>query len=86
MAGRKAEALKTLADLESLAERRYSSPVRSACIYAGLGDKERAFEWLEKGYVGRSDHLTQLKTEPMFDSLRSEPRFGDLMRRVGLPQ
>jgi tetratricopeptide (TPR) repeat protein len=86
MAGRKSETLKTLADLEALAKRRYSSPVRIACIYVGLGDKERAFEWLEKGYVGRSDHLTQLKTEPMFDSLRSDPRFGDLLRRVGLPQ
>jgi serine/threonine protein kinase/tetratricopeptide (TPR) repeat protein len=86
MAGRKSEALKTLADLEALANRRYSSPVRIACVYAGLGDKERAFEWLEKGYAGRSDHLTQLKTEPMFDSLRSDLRFADLLRRVGLPQ
>ncbi len=86
MAGRKSEALKTLADLEALADRRYSSPVRIACVYAGLGDKERAFEWLEKGYAGRSDHLTQLKTDPMFDRLRSDPRFADLLRRVGLPQ
>ena len=86
MAGRKAEALKTLAELESLAERRYSSPVRIACIYAGLGDKERAFEWLEKGFAGRSDHLTQLKTECMFDSLRTDRRFPDLLRRVGLTQ
>jgi serine/threonine protein kinase/tetratricopeptide (TPR) repeat protein len=85
-AGRKAEALKTLADLEALAARRYSSPVRNACIYSGLGDKERAFEWLEKGYEGRSDHLTQLKTECMFDSLRSDPRFADLLRRIGLQQ
>ena len=86
MAGRKAEALKTLADLEALAARRYSSPVRNACIYSGLADKERAFEWLEKGYEGRSDHLTQLRTECMFDSLRSDPRFADLLRRVGLPE
>lgn len=84
MAGRKAEALKTLAQLEAVAKRRYSSPVRVACIYIGLGDKERAFEWLEKGFVGRSDHLTQLKTDPMFDSLRADPRFADLLRRVGL--
>jgi serine/threonine protein kinase/tetratricopeptide (TPR) repeat protein len=83
MAGRKSEALKILADLEALAARRYSSPVRNASIYAGLGDKERAFEWLEKGYAGRSDHLTQLKMDPMFDSLRADPRFADLLRRVG---
>ena len=84
-AGRKAEALKTLGDLEAVAARRYSSPVRNACIYSGLGDKERAFEWLEKGYAGRSDHLTQLKTECMFDPLRADPRFASLVRRVGLP-
>jgi serine/threonine protein kinase/TolB-like protein/Tfp pilus assembly protein PilF len=85
MAGRKSEALKTVSDLEALAGRRYSSSVRIACVYVGLGDKERAFEWLEKGYAGRSDHLTQLKTDPMFDSLRSDQRFADLLRRVGLP-
>ena len=84
MAGRKADALKVAAELEALATRKYSSPVRIACIYAGLGDKDRAFEWLEKGYADRSDHLTQLKTECMFDSLRDDQRFKDLMGRVGL--
>src|SRR6266496_1374378 len=86
VAGRKSEALKALAELQALSSRKYSSPVRIARIYVGLGDKERAFEWLEKGYAGRSDHLTQLKTDPTFDSLRSDPRFADLVRRVGLPQ
>jgi serine/threonine-protein kinase len=86
MAGRKSEALKTLAELEAVAQRRYSSPVRIACVYIGLGDKERALEWLEKGFTGRSDHLTQLKMDPMFDSLRPDPRFADLMRRVGFTQ
>jgi len=86
VAGRKSEALKALAELQALSERRYVSPVRIARIYVGLGDKESAFEWLEKGYTGRSDHLTQLKTDPMFDSLRSDPRFADLLRRVGFPQ
>jgi len=84
MAGRTAEARKVVADLEALAKRRYSSPVRIACVYIGLGDKERAFEWLEKGYAGRSDHLTQLRSECMFDSLRSDQRFIDLLQRVGL--
>jgi len=84
-AGRKADALKILATLEALGTRRYSSPVRVACIYAGLGDKDQAFEWLEKGYAGRSDHLTQLKTDCMFDNLRADQRFVDLLRRVGLP-
>jgi serine/threonine-protein kinase len=86
VAGRKSEALKTLTELQALAERKYVPPHSFAYIYAGLGDKERAFEWLEKGYTGRDDALTRLKTEPMFDSLRPDPRFTDLMRRVGLPQ
>jgi serine/threonine protein kinase/tetratricopeptide (TPR) repeat protein len=86
VAGRKSEALKALAELQALSGRKYSSPVRVARIYVGLGDKERAFEWLEKGFAGRSDHLTQLKTDPTFDSLRSDPRFRDLLQRVGLPQ
>ena len=72
--------------MQLLSERKYVSPVRIARIYVGLGDRERAFEWLEKGYAGRSDHLTQLKTDPTFDSLRSDPRFADLLRRVRLPQ
>ena len=86
VAGRKSEALKALAGLQLLSERKYVSPVRIARIYVGLGDRERAFEWLEKGYAGRSDHLTQLKTDPTFDSLRSDPRFADLLRRVRLPK
>ena len=86
IAGRKSEALKTLAELQALAGRKYIPPHSFAYIYAGLGDKERAFEWLEKGYTGRDDTLTRLKTEPLFDSLRSDPRYTDLMRRVGLPQ
>jgi serine/threonine protein kinase/tetratricopeptide (TPR) repeat protein len=85
IAGRKSEALKTLAELQALAGRKYIPPHSFAYIYAGLGDKERAFEWLEKGYTGRDDSLTRLKTEPLFDSLRSDPRYPDLMRRVGLP-
>ena len=86
IAGRKSEALKTLAELQALAGRKYIPPHSFAYIYAGLGDKERAFEWLEKGYTGRDDSLTRLKTEPLFDSLRSDPRYTDLMRRVGFPQ
>ena len=86
VAGRKSEALKTLAELQALAGRKYIPPHSFAYIYAGLGDKERAFEWLEKGYTERDDTLTRLKTEPLFDSLRSDPRYTDLMRRVGFPQ
>ena len=55
-------------------------------IYIGLGDKEQALASLEKAYADRSMLLTFLKVDPEFDSLRSDPRFKDLLRRVGLPQ
>lgn len=84
VAGRKAEALKALAELQALSGRRYISPYEIARIYVGLGEKEQAFEWLEKAYQGRSDYLTRLQVDPTFDSLRSDPRFADLVRRVGL--
>ncbi len=51
-------------------------------IYAALGDKDKAFEWLEKGYDERS--LYQIKTDPLYDPVRSDPRFADLLRRMNL--
>jgi hypothetical protein len=55
-------------------------------IYIGLGEKDRAFESLESAYKERSDLLVYLKVDPRLDTLRSDPRFADLMRRVGLQQ
>lgn len=57
-----------------------------AKIHARLGDKDRAFEWLEKSFAAHEDGLVNLKIEPAFDGLSSDPRFQDLLRRVGLPQ
>ena len=57
-----------------------------ALIYIGLGEKDRAFDSLEKAYKERSDLLVYLKVDPRLDTLRSDPRFADLMRRIGLPQ
>ncbi len=85
LAGRKNEALKVMAQIQALAVGRYSAPIRVARIYIGLGDKDHAFEWLEKAFADRSDYLTQLKTDPMVDSLRSDRRFADLVRRVFPP-
>ena len=56
-----------------------------ALIYSGLGDKEQAFAWLEKSVTARDKGLTYLKIDPCLDPLRSDPRFRDLMRTVGLP-
>jgi hypothetical protein len=54
-------------------------------IHAGLGEKDKAFEWLEKAYQERSEELLFLKVEPVLDPLRADPRFQSLIRRIGLP-
>ena len=84
VSGQKSEAMKILDQLKELSRRRYISPHEIAIIYAGLGEKDQAFAWLEKAYADRSWRLPFLKVEPRFDSLRSDPRFTDLVRRVGL--
>ncbi|MDQ3748715.1 MAG: tetratricopeptide repeat protein, partial [Acidobacteriota bacterium] len=67
-------------------EQGYESAFVVALTYARLGDKERAFEWLEKSFAAREDNLVSIKIESAFDELSSDPRFQDLVRRVGLPQ
>jgi TolB-like protein/Tfp pilus assembly protein PilF len=62
------------------------SPYFMAEIHARLGDKEQTLEWLEKAYEKHSDYLVRLKVDPLFDGLRSEPRFESLLRRIGLAQ
>jgi eukaryotic-like serine/threonine-protein kinase len=85
VAGRRAEAEAALTELSSLAKRRYVSPFPVAWVYVGLGDKDRAFEWLEKAYEERAGRLVYVYGEPAFDPLRSDPRFRDLLRRMNLP-
>ena len=85
-AGRRGKAEKVLADLNELFRQRQASPYYIAIIYAGLGEKEQAFGWLEKAYQERSRPLGGLKVNPVWDNLRSDPRFADLLRRIGLPQ
>jgi len=57
-----------------------------AVVYAGLDDKDQVFAWLEKAFQYRSFFLTTLRLEPLLDPLHSDPRWSDLLRRVGLPQ
>jgi len=85
-AGKRGEAQKELAELQELSKQRYISSSVFALIYAALGDKDQAFAWLEKS-VDEHDLITaRLKVDARFDPLRSDPRFADLVRRVGLPQ
>jgi eukaryotic-like serine/threonine-protein kinase len=84
--GRRDEAQQILGELKELAKRRYVSPFSVAAIYARLGDKDSAFEWLEKAYRDGAYGILFLKSEPQWDGSRSDPRFADLVRRVGLPQ
>jgi hypothetical protein len=76
--------LKILDELKTLAKQSDLSPYQLAVVYVGLGEKDRAFELLEKAKVERSTLLKYLKMDPRFDSLRSDPRFQDLLRGTGL--
>jgi len=83
--GQRAEAQKVLAELDGLSKHEYVSPVWKAKIYAGLKEKDKAFEWLEKAYEDRSVvSVGFIKTNPMFDPLRTDPRYADLLRRTNL--
>ncbi len=86
MSGRRAEAQKVLEELKALSKEKYVSPYAMALIYTGLGEKDLAFEWLEKAYEERSFWLSFLKVAPSLDPLRSDPRFQDLLRRMNFPE
>ena len=85
MSGRAKEALQVLDDLTKLAKHRYVAPHFFAGIYIGLGENECAIDYLEKSYEEHSHWLIYLHIDPSMDALRSNPRFQDLLRRVGLP-
>jgi len=81
-AGRRGDALKLARELTALSRERYIPPIYSAMIYMGLGERPQAIALLEKAYAERSNWMVLLNTEPEFDSLRSDPRFLDLVRRI----
>ena len=84
-AGRKKEAMQILEELTNLGTQRYVAPYFFAGIHIGLGDYERAMEYLEKSYEEHSHWLIYLHIDPSMDGLRGDSRFQDLLRRVGLP-
>jgi eukaryotic-like serine/threonine-protein kinase len=84
LAGKKEEALKIIGELKERSRTAYVSGFAMACPYLGIGDSEKAFEWLETAYDERSTWMLPLKVEPMYDRIRGDARFADLLRRVGL--
>jgi serine/threonine protein kinase/Tfp pilus assembly protein PilF len=81
-AGKRPEAQKVVDQLDELSKYRYVPPFHRAIICVGLGEKDKAFEWLEKAYEDR--FIIAIKVNPIFDPLRSDPRFADLLRRMNL--
>ncbi len=85
VSGQRGKAQRMLAGLKELAKQRNIPPISFAIIYTGLGEKDQAFAWLEKVYEeGNGRQLGEVRVNPMFDSLRSDPRFANLLRRVNL--
>jgi TolB-like protein/DNA-binding winged helix-turn-helix (wHTH) protein/Flp pilus assembly protein TadD len=84
LAGEKKEALRVIRELRDISTKRYVSPYGIAQIYAALNDKEQTYNWLETAYRDRAVWMSYLAVDPVFDSIRSEARFRDLLHRVGL--
>lgn len=84
--GQQAQAEYALQKLLQLDQRQPVDPATIVWAYVGIGDKDQAFAYLEKAYLRHSSTLTSLKVEPGFDPLRGDPRYQDLLRRVGLAQ
>ena len=85
VAGRRAEAEEILSKLIQQSRQHYISSFDIALIYAGLGEKDQAFEWLQRGVRERSTFLVYSGWEPRLDPLRTDPRFQALLRQIGLP-
>jgi hypothetical protein len=81
--GKRAEAAQVLAELLKQSEQSYVSAYDIAVIYAGLGETEQAFRWLDKAAAQRPFWLCWLKLAPRLDGLRADPRFRDLLQRIG---
>ncbi len=83
--GRRSEAEQIITTMNEIAQRRFVPPSAFALVYAGLGERDTAFRWLEKAYEVRDMGLVLLPSFPLWDSLRSDKRFQDLLRRCRFP-
>jgi serine/threonine protein kinase/cytochrome c-type biogenesis protein CcmH/NrfG len=86
ISGNRAKAEQVLKDLTTRSKEKYVSPVYFARVYLGLGQKDQALEWLERGYAVRDSRVELIAVEPTYDSLHSDSRFMDLLRRLNLSQ
>jgi len=86
IAGRRDEAKKMLLRLDDLSRQRYVSAYDKAIIYVGLGEIDQSLEWLQRAYQERSQFMIYLDTDPRLDSLRTDERFQNLLRRMHFPQ
>jgi tetratricopeptide (TPR) repeat protein len=82
--GQKAQGSEALHELEVFSRNHEVDPLMVAVANIGMGDNDSAFAWLEKAYLQRSSGLNALKVDPLYDPLRSDPRFTSLLQRVGL--
>ena len=85
VAGQQAEALLLLKRLLDPPPQRYVDPYTVATLYSALGQRDKAFDWLERTYQQRSASVVFINFDPLFSSFHSDPRFQDLIRRAGLP-
>jgi len=86
LAGKRAEAQKSLDQLLEMSKTRYVSPTLIAMVYIALGEKDKAFTWLAEGDKAHDLYIMRLKIDSRFNGLRSDPRFTELVRRVGLAE
>jgi adenylate cyclase len=86
MLGNAKEARRILQTLQSASKSRYISSFEIATIFASLNESDHAFDSLQKAYENRDYNLFRLRTDPRLERLHKDPRFADLLRRIGLPQ
>jgi serine/threonine protein kinase/Tfp pilus assembly protein PilF len=84
VAGEKAQAVKLMEEVERIAEQRYFCPYEIGTSYVSVGDADAAVRWFEKGVEERADCMAWLGVEPWIDPFRSDPRYAELLRKVGL--
>jgi tetratricopeptide (TPR) repeat protein len=83
-AGKRSEALRIVANLQTLSRERYLSPYALAQVFAALNDKDQTFKWLQTAFDDRAVWMSYLGVDPLFDRFHSDQRYHDMLRRVGL--